>query len=100
MIVLVEEGEGKPVEFLLGMTVHQDLLAGTISVEMSMAIDKLARGILTPEELIKSRGVHYPISSTPLLRLSVSTSSQCLVRCCIFLSDSTYSECVCVFGSI
>ena len=35
----VEEGEGKPVEFLLGMAVHQDLLAGTISVDMSMVID-------------------------------------------------------------
>jgi hypothetical protein len=42
---VVEEGEGKPEDFLLGMAVHQDLLAGTISVDMSMAIDKLARGI-------------------------------------------------------
>jgi len=68
---VVEEGEGKPVEFLLGMAVHQDLGAGTISVNMSMAIDKLAQGILTPEELVKSRGVHYPMLFTPLPRLSV-----------------------------
>ena len=68
---VVEEGEGKPVEFLLGMAVHQDLDAGTISVNMSMAIDKLAQGILTPEELVKSRGVHYPMLLTPLPRLSV-----------------------------
>ena len=82
---VVEEGEGKPVEFLLGM-------AGTISVDMSMAIDKLARGILTQEELVKSRGVHYTCF---LLRCLVYlfvkclhlilTFFQCLVRCCIFL---------------
>ncbi len=68
---VVEESEGKPVEFLLGMAVHQDLGAGTTSVNMSMAIDKLAKGILTPEELVKSRGVHYPMLLTPLPRLSV-----------------------------
>ena len=89
---VVEEGEGKPVEFLLGMAVHQDLVAGTISVNMSMAIDKLAKGILTPEELVKSRGVHYPMLLTPLPRLSVrevfeSQFDFCLfwARCCIFL---------------
>ena len=48
---VVEEGEGKSVEFLLGMAVHQDLGAGTISVNMSMAIDKLAKGILRRVEV-------------------------------------------------
>jgi hypothetical protein len=38
---------------------------------MSMAIEKLNRGVLTPEELVKSRGVHYPMHLTPLPRLSV-----------------------------
>ena len=38
---------------------------------MSMAIDKLAQGIQSPEELVKSRGVHYPMLMTPLPRLSV-----------------------------
>ena len=50
---------------------HQDLAAGTISLDMSMAIDKLAKGILTPEELVKSKGVHYPMLLSPLPRLSV-----------------------------
>jgi hypothetical protein len=68
---VVEEGEGKPVKFLLGIAVHQDLAAGTISLDMSMAIDKLAKGILTPEELVKSKGVHYPMLLSPLPRLSV-----------------------------
>jgi hypothetical protein len=56
---------------LLGIAVHQDLAAGTISLDMSMAIDKLAKGILTPEELVKSKGVHYPMLLSPLPRLSV-----------------------------
>ena len=68
---VVEEGEGKPVKFLLGIAVHQDLAAGTISLDMSMAIDKLAKGILTPEELVKSKGIHYPMLLSPLPRLSV-----------------------------
>ena len=61
----------KPVKFLLGIAVHHDLAAGTISLDMSMAIDKLAKGILTPEELVKSKGVHYPMLISPLPRLSV-----------------------------
>jgi len=68
---VVEEGEGKPVRFLLGIAVHQDLAAGTISLDMSMAIDKLAKGILTPEEMVKSKGIHYPMLLSPLPRLSV-----------------------------
>ena len=67
---VIDEGEGKPIEFLLGMAVHQDLQAGTIRMDMSMAIEKLARGVLTEEELVRSRGVHHPMLLAPLPRLS------------------------------
>ena len=67
---VVDEGEGKPIEFLLGMAVKQDLAAGTIRMDMAMAIDKLARGVLTEEELVRSRGVHHPMLLAPLPRLT------------------------------
>ena len=67
---VIEEGEGKPADFVLGMAVKQDLTAGTIKLDMAMAIEKLARGLLTEEELVRSRGVHHPMLLTPLPRLT------------------------------
>ena len=61
--------QGKPIEFLLGMGVTQDLAAGTVALDMDVAITKLARGLLTPEELRKAEGVHYPMLVTPLPKL-------------------------------
>lgn len=67
---VIDEGEGKPIEWLLGMAVSQDLKAGTISMNMELAITKLALGVLTPEEIEKSKGVRYPMLLTPLTRES------------------------------
>jgi hypothetical protein len=44
---VIDEGEGAPIDFLLGMAVHQDLEKGTIRLDMEMAITKLCMGILT-----------------------------------------------------
>ena len=66
---VIEEDQGKPIDFLLGMAVSQDIDAGTVSMNMEMAITKLARSILTEEEIVKSRGVHYPMLITPLIKL-------------------------------
>jgi hypothetical protein len=63
---VIEEGEGKPVDWLLGMAVSQDIAAGTVRISMELAITKLAEGILTPQELEKAKGVHYPMLKTPL----------------------------------
>mmetsp|Transcript_37940 Transcript_37940/g.76675 ORF Transcript_37940/g.76675 Transcript_37940/m.76675 type:complete len:1384 (-) Transcript_37940:372-4523(-) len=66
---VIDEGEGAPVEWLLGMAIHQDLAAGTIFMNMEMAITKLAHGILTPEEIAKSTSVRTPMLVTPLSKL-------------------------------
>jgi hypothetical protein len=63
---VIDEGEGKPVEWLLGMAVTQDLQAGTIHLNMEMAITKLALGILTAEEIEKAKSVSYPMLAQPL----------------------------------
>jgi len=53
----VDYGEGKPIEFLLGMSIEQNLEAGTIRMSMEAPIVKLAHGILTPEEIAKCADV-------------------------------------------
>jgi hypothetical protein len=65
----VDQDEGEPVEWLLGMAIHQDLDQGSISMNMEMAITKLAHGVLTTEELAKSKSVHHPMLVTPLVKL-------------------------------
>ena len=55
------------------MAINQDLEAGTIRFNMEMMISKLAVGILTPEELVKAKGVHYPMLVTPLAKSPVRT---------------------------
>ena len=63
----IEDGEGKPIEFLLGMAIDQDLDAGTIRMSMEAPIVKLAHGILTPEEIVKNADVGSPMLSTAVL---------------------------------
>jgi hypothetical protein len=63
---VIDEDEGQPIDFLLGMSVTQDLAAGTVHMNMELAISKLAQGILTPQELEKAKGVDYPMLITPL----------------------------------
>jgi hypothetical protein len=73
---VIDAGEGEPIEWLLGMAIHQDLVEGTISMNMEMAITKLAHGILTPEELTRSSSVRYPMLVTPLLKLNERETSK------------------------
>mgnify|MGYP002631971453 FL=1 len=63
---VIEEGEGQPIDYLLGMAVTQDLTAGTVRIDMEMAITKLCCGILTKEELAKSVTVDTPMLAQPL----------------------------------
>ena len=65
---VIDEDEGAPVEWLLGMAVTQDLEKGTIRMDMETYITKLAHGILTEEELAKAESVRTPMIKTPLLR--------------------------------
>jgi hypothetical protein len=65
---VIDETEGKPIEWLLGMAIHQDLDRGTLSMNMEVMITKLAHGVLTQEELAKSKSVRTPMSTTPLLK--------------------------------
>ena len=56
--------------YLLGMAIDQNLKAGTVRMNMEMAIVKFAHGILTPEELVKSADVNFPmLPNSTLLRL-------------------------------
>ena len=72
---VIDEGEGHPVEWLLGMAVSQDLIKGTVSFNQELAITKLANGVLTKEEIAKSVSVNHPMIVTPLARQSERTVS-------------------------
>ena len=63
----IDEGEGAPVEWLLGMAIQQDLEAGFIRMDMETAITKLAEGLLTKEELAKASSIQHPMLSTSQL---------------------------------
>lgn len=63
----VEEGEGAPIEWLLGMAIDQDLEKGTVRMNMETAITKLAVGLLSAEELTKAADVQFPMYSTAAL---------------------------------
>ena len=63
---VIDEGEGKPIKWLLGIAIEQDLAAGKIKMDMELAITKLAEGLLTPEELVKASSVRTPMLITPL----------------------------------
>mmetsp|Transcript_728 Transcript_728/g.1558 ORF Transcript_728/g.1558 Transcript_728/m.1558 type:complete len:617 (-) Transcript_728:444-2294(-) len=64
---VIDEGEGAPVEWLLGMAIDQDLEEGSVRINMETAITKLAMGMLTKEELVKASDVHYPMLSSSML---------------------------------
>lgn len=64
---VIDEGEGAPVDWLLGMAIEQNLEKGSVRLNMETAITKLATGLLTPEELVKSSDVHYPMLATSTL---------------------------------
>ena len=70
---VIEEGEGKKIDFLLGMAIDQDLEKGTISINMEMMITKLCESILTKEELVRSRSIDSPMNVTPLPKLTERT---------------------------
>ena len=63
----IDKSEGKPIEFLLGMAIGQNLKAGTVRMSMEMTMVMFAHGILTPEVLVKSVGVNYPMLPTAVL---------------------------------
>jgi hypothetical protein len=64
----VGDDQGKPVDWLLGMAITQNLEAGTIHMNMEMMIKKLAEGMLTEEELVRSSSVLTPMLAEPLLK--------------------------------
>jgi hypothetical protein len=66
----ISEDEGKPIEWLLGMAIKQDVDAGTVSMNMSSMIDKLANLILTNEERVSAINVRTPMIVTPLVKLA------------------------------
>jgi hypothetical protein len=55
------------------MAVHQDISAGTIRLDMEMAITKLCMGVLTKEELAKAVLEPIPMLTTPLLKSTERT---------------------------
>jgi len=66
----IDEGEGAPIDFLLGMEITQNLEKGTVFMNSELMITKLALGILSKEEIAKSSGVDYPMLVTPLAKLT------------------------------
>ena len=47
---VIDDKEGQPIEWLLGMAINQDMEKGTVHMSMEVMITKLAHGILTTEE--------------------------------------------------
>jgi hypothetical protein len=72
----VGEDQGKPVDWLLGMSITQNLEAGTINMNMEMMITKLAQGLLTEQELTRSSSVFTPMLVEPLLKQTERTISK------------------------
>ena len=75
----IDESEGKPIEFLLGMANEQNSNARAVRTNMEMAIVKFAHGISTPDEFVKKLDVNFPMLSTsallPMKESEVSASS-------------------------
>ena len=67
---VVDEGEGAPIDYLLGMAISQNLDAGTIKISMELPITKLSLSVLTKEELAKADLVDTPMLPTPLRKES------------------------------
>ena len=67
---VVDEGEGAPIDYLLGMAISQNLDAGTIKISMELPITKLCLSVLTKEELAKADLVDTPMLPTPLRKES------------------------------
>jgi hypothetical protein len=72
----VGDDQGKPVDWLLGMGITQNLDAGTIKMNMEMMITKLAQGLLTEQELTRSSSVLTPMLVEPLLKQTERTISK------------------------
>ena len=64
---LIDESEGQPVDWLLGQHIHQDLEKGVITIDQEQAITKLAKAILTKEELDRCREVKTPMAYSVVL---------------------------------
>jgi hypothetical protein len=63
---VIHKGGGKPIDWLLGMPVSQALIAGTVYVQMEFSITKFALGILSSEEIAKSKSTGYSMLAQPL----------------------------------
>jgi hypothetical protein len=65
---VIGEDEGGPIDYLLGIAVDQNLDAGTIHMNMELAITKLCKSILTEEQIAKADLVDSPMLPSPLKR--------------------------------
>ena len=63
---VIDDGEGGPIDYLLGIAVDQNLDAGTIHLDMELAITKLCHSILSVEELARAGSIKSPMLVTPL----------------------------------
>ena len=57
----IKEGEGQPINYLLGILIKQDLEAGTVTLTQELAATKLADAFLTEEEKVKASSVNHPM---------------------------------------
>ena len=63
----IKEGEGAPVDWLLGMRVRQNLDEGYISIDQELAISKLANALLSSSEIETASSVRHPMLHSKLL---------------------------------
>ena len=63
----IKEGEGQPINYLLGILIKQDLEAGTVTLTQELAATKLANAFLTEEEKVKASSVNHPMLHSVVL---------------------------------
>ena len=63
----IKEGEGQPINYLLGILIKQDLEAGTVTLTQELAATKLADAFLTEEEKVKASSVNHPMLHSVVL---------------------------------
>ena len=63
----IKEGEGEPINYLLGILIQQDLEAGTVTLTQELAATKLADAFLTEEEKVKAKSVNHPMLHSVVL---------------------------------
>ena len=63
----IKEGEGMPINYLLGILIQQNIEDGTVTLTQELAATKLADAFLTDEEKVRAASVRHPMLHSVIL---------------------------------